>query len=600
MAKPPAPVSRTYQAAGQWQLRLLSARASFQCVNCRRVMTARHVATRNADWAQTVCRGCYGFLTRTQPGNPKTASKAKPGAVQASQAPRNARRNTRADEHARVAAMREEQLHRQLPGVGRLLEFFRSAGIRVEVGKRGSLRINNRQTRPLTWMLPSPTAVDWDHFIDLIACEYAADVFLRAVTNNARFGDGLRAFLRPNERGFAIMRGGVRLGVIRPTCAHVRYREGIYGNFLTPGAHWQRVAGVLHDAEAELLTEWKRDQEARTAAEAAAAQAEAQRRRAATRRRIDHLPDDLAPSLAAACLDASRRIRFERQVAYERPVVLEGDHGKLTLLPIVGPYAGLRVPFRLSNGTQMVRGELLLGDNDPLSLLVDEEVAHEDAIMAWTCVLLGFADATCIDPEPKDPARQRQQAQPGQHLQAASRRVSATQSMPRHRQWPRHLDPIGPWTRYSGSFVGGHRRRLVDGQTASAEACDRARQVGIILHTSETWVRPHTRGVPDDVEMRFLWHAPKELGHAANSARLTLLVSAASYVSSSTLGCERSSPGQTSFRIFSRLAARSGGEHVSSQRARNSGARLGCSFLSLAPNRRLCGQVWGVRVVGAT
>jgi hypothetical protein len=64
---------------------------------------------------------------------------------------------------------------------------------------------------------------------------------------------------------------------------------------------------------------------------------------------------------------------------------------------------------------------------------------------------------------------------------------------------------------YSGSFVAGHRRRLNEGRTASAEACDRARQVGIILHPHETWVRPHTRGIPDGIQMRFLWHAPTEL-----------------------------------------------------------------------------------------
>jgi hypothetical protein len=64
---------------------------------------------------------------------------------------------------------------------------------------------------------------------------------------------------------------------------------------------------------------------------------------------------------------------------------------------------------------------------------------------------------------------------------------------------------------YSGSFVAGHRRRLNEGRTASAEACDRARQVGIILHPHETWVRPHTRGIPEGIEMRFLWHAPTEL-----------------------------------------------------------------------------------------
>lgn len=48
------------------------------------------------------------------------------------------------------------------------------------------------------------------------------------------------------------------------------------------------------------------------------------------------------------------------------------------------------------------------------------------------------------------------------------------------------------------------------GRTASADARDRARQVGIVLQPRETWIRSHTRGVPDGSEMRFLWHAPAE------------------------------------------------------------------------------------------
>jgi hypothetical protein len=68
--------------------------------------------------------------------------------------------------------------------------------------------------------------------------------------------------------------------------------------------------------------------------------------------------------------------------------------------------------------------------------------------------------------------------------------------------------------RYSGSFVAGHRRRLDGDHQPSAEARARARQVGIALAQNETWVRPHTRGVPDGLEMRFRWSAPEALGLA--------------------------------------------------------------------------------------
>jgi hypothetical protein len=83
--------------------------------------------------------------------------------------------------------------------------------------------------------------------------------------------------------------------------------------------------------------------------------------------------------------------------------------------------------------------------------------------------------------------------------------------LPRTQHWPRHLEPVGQWVSYSGSLVAGHRRHLHDGRTASDEARERARQVGIILQPYETWVQPHVRGIPDNIEMRFLWHAPVEL-----------------------------------------------------------------------------------------
>lgn len=223
------------------------------------------------------------------------------------------------------------------------------------------------------------------------------------------------------------------------------------------------------------------------------------------------MPDNLAPELIDACLDASRRIRLERQVAYEHPVVLESGFGELTLLPITGT-TRLLMPFHLNKGTGTLKGELILGDRDPLPLLISEDIAGEDAIPAWTCALLGFADATCIEFKPAGPTVRREPTRPRiRPPSTASHHRPSMRTLPRKQPWPSHLEPVGRWVRYSDSFVAGHRRRLNDGQTASAEARDRARQVGIILHPHETWVRAHTRGVPDDIEMRFLWHAPTEL-----------------------------------------------------------------------------------------
>ncbi len=147
------------------------------------------------------------------------------------------------------------------------------------------------------------------HVIDEVAVWYVGDKFITAVENNARFDESLRVVLRRHERGFAIMRGDVRLAMIHPTRAQIPHREVIHANFLMPGSHWQQVAEVLYGAELELVAEWKQEQEAKVAAGAAAARAKAERRRADARPPINQLPDDLAPDLIGACLDASRRNR---------------------------------------------------------------------------------------------------------------------------------------------------------------------------------------------------------------------------------------------------------------------------------------------------
>ncbi len=561
MAQPPAVVALTFKPAGQLQLHRLGKRARFHCVHCRQDKTAGLVATMRSDWAQTVCVGCYDSLVHAQWAE-KKAAKRRP--MQAKQLSRKVK-SKEERKLLQLTAKREQQLQHQLPGVDRLLTFFRTAGVRVEVGPRGCPLINGSQTRPLARILPSPERPDWSNVIDEMALNYVGRKFLRAVADNARFGEGLRAFLRRREKGFAIMRGDVRLAMIRATRAQIPHRDVIHGNFLKPGPHWQQVADVVHGAEAELVAEWKQEHEhearaaaeaaaakaeakqrraaaraaeaaaakaeaeqrraAARAAEAAAAEAEAEQRRAAARRRIDHLPNGLALELIDACLDASRRIRLERQVAYERPVVLESEVGELTLLPIAGTETRLLMPFRLRKGTETLKGELVLGDRDPLPLLIGEGVADEDAITAWTCALLGFADATCIEFEPVEPTARRGSARPQwPPSSSVSQRRTSTRTLPRRRPWPRHLEPVGHWIRYRGSFVAGHRRRLNEGQTASAEARDHASQVGITLHPHETWVRPHTRGVPDGIEMRFLWHAPAELLFEVKGIRATRVI----------------------------------------------------------------------------
>jgi hypothetical protein len=530
MDQPSTAVMLSFAPAEQLRLYRLGEATRFRCVRCQRDKTAILVATKGGDWTQTVCSDCHDSLVVAQ----RETETLERRLAQAKQSPKKAKPQQAKETPLQPTGKRELQLQRQLPGIDRLLAFFRAAGIRVEVQRRGRLLINGIPTRPLAWTVPSRMRADWDNIIDEMALKYAGGKFLKAIEDNARFGEGLRAFLRRREKGFAIMRGDVRLADIRATSARIPHHDVIHGNFLKPGPYWQQVADVVHGAEAELVAEWQQEQEARAAAAAAgaeaeaerrrgaaeaAAEAEAERRRAAARRRIEHLPNDLAPELIDACLDASRRIRLERQVAYERPVVLESSFGELTLLPISETENRLLMPFRLNRRMEALKGQLVLGDRAPLPLLIGEDVADEDAITAWTCALLGFADATCIEFEPAGPTARREPASSRRHLpSSASRHRSSIPTLPRKR-WPGHLEPVGHWADYSGAFVAGHRRRLADGKAASAEARDRARRVGIILHRDETWVRPHTRGVPDGIEMRFRWHAPTNTRAPGQSLR---------------------------------------------------------------------------------
>jgi hypothetical protein len=521
MDQPPTAVMLSFVPEGKLRLYRLGEHTPFHCVRCQQDKTAILVATKGGDWKQTVCNACYDSLIMAQ----SEASRAQSEAARAQREAKTAEKRHPAQmkqpstkvkpkekrKPPQLSTTSEQQLQRRMPGIEHLLVFFRAAGVTVEVKRRGRLVINGTPTGPLAWIPPTREVLDWNSVIDEIALKCVGSKFLLAVGDNAHFGKGYRALLRQDDWGIAVMRDDVQLAMIHATSAWISHGDVIYGNFLKPGPHWQQLTDAVHSLEAELVTKRKQEQEARAAAEAAAAEAEAERRRATTRRRIDRLPNNLVPELIDACLDASRRIRLERQVAYERPVVLESGFGELTLLPIIGTTSRLLMPFHLKKGTETLKGKLVLGDCDPLPLLISEDVADDDAVTAWTCALLGFADATCIEFESAELNDQRAPTKPRWHPPSStSQHPPSTRTLPRKR-WPRHLEPVGPWVEHQGAFVVGHRRRLTHGQTASDEARDRARQVGIILRPHETWVQAHTRGVPEGIEMRFMWHTPTTL-----------------------------------------------------------------------------------------
>jgi hypothetical protein len=364
MAQPPALVVRTFKPVGQLQLHRLGKHARFYCVTCRQHRTTDLVATTSGNWKRPVCNTCYDRLIKAERGKPNANPKRHTAqAIQRQSSKvklkKLKRQNGWPTNSATAKGAGQERKRRQST-VDRLLGFFRDAGVDAELGRDGCLWINGSQTEPLAH-LPSPDTPEWINRVNEIAMKYVRDKFIGAVEDNACFGDSLRLSLLPHAKGFAIMRGDVRLAVIHPTHTFIPHRPFIYANFLTPGPHWRQVANLLHDAEARLVAGSKPKQEAN----AADAPVGVEQRRAAARRPIDQLPDDLGLELIDACLDASRRIRLDRQVAYERQVILECGLGDLTLLPIAGTANCLHLPFWLSKGMETLKGHLVLGDRDP-------------------------------------------------------------------------------------------------------------------------------------------------------------------------------------------------------------------------------------------
>lgn len=353
--------------------------------------------------------------------------------------------------------------------------------------------------------------------IDAIAMKYAGREFMATLETNLHLAAGFRAFPRLYERGFAIVRDGIRFALIRASGARIPNRDPIIANFLNSGPHWQQLANVIHDAEAEIVSGWEQSQRSRTNRPEIAVEVHAQGPRTQAGRRIDQLPESLSADLAAACIDASQRIRLHRQLAYERPVILEFRLGELTLLPITGMVGRLEIPFRFRKGQSIIAGHLLLSDHDPLPLLISENVPEDDAISVWACALLGFAEATCVEVAylqsgPRDSPTA--QAKAPSH---ASPHGEPQHALPQTRQawWPTRLEPVGPWQFHHGGLVAGHRRHLSEGMSASPEARNRARQIGINLGPQETWVRPHARGIPAGTEIRFRWHPPTAIDSLA-------------------------------------------------------------------------------------
>jgi hypothetical protein len=153
---------------------------------------------------------------------------------------------------------------------------------------------------------------------------------------------------------------------------------------------------------------------------------------------------------------------------------------------------------------------------DPLAVAVERSVDPDRAAVAWVLALVAYAQLTCVAPAERDAS-----APSGGRTWKHARDASAGGGRPQSRTaaptrvgslvLSASLRPTGQTAALLASYVAGHRRRLRSGRRSSERARRSAEAVGIELGDAETWVRPHTRGVPDDAVLTFAWRPPSEV-----------------------------------------------------------------------------------------
>jgi hypothetical protein len=335
MAQPPAVVVKTCRPVDELQLHLLGSPTPFFCIRCQESKTIKSVATVQGDWTRTICNVCYGELVHARRKKARRDATPRQGTTEVKWLSPNraaAVQMTRSPPQS-ITPHKRDKLRRRLPGLDGLVEFFRTAGLRVEPLEGGTLSINGRLTTRLD-RLPPPGTAEWNNVVDECAMKYADGSFSKSVEINGLFGEGFHISRLYRENGFEIIHHGKRVGIIHATHVHVLDFGYVYDNFLTPGSHWKQVVNFLNAVVSKIAPDSKLQMKAQGPVAAKPGEGST-----VELRRIYQLPPDLTPELTQACLDASRRIRLERQVSYERPVTLEGTALKFSDLCLLS--AGL-------------------------------------------------------------------------------------------------------------------------------------------------------------------------------------------------------------------------------------------------------------------
>lgn len=368
--------------------------------------------------------------------------------------------------------------------------FLREAGIETTVLRGGQMRIGSAVVRPPPEIEGTDDRRRW---IDQTAMQLVPDRLLEELRRNLP-DEFLTESPVPGERGYALP---LRTEPFPQVCAtHASLSPGwITGNFLRAGPHWDRLRERLRE---RLLNADKSND-------------------ADLDEVLREFPPDLAPELAQMAREASARIRLDRTLAHEHPVVIVLPQGEIRFEPIRDVVA-LEVPFTHTGTRGTTRGALrLLTPTDPLPLAVASPDNTRQMGVVWAVALCAYAELTCVDISSIVSRSRRPR-----HSQATGSRTKTPRNSgveiggrplrlrPRI-QYSEALIASRETETFLASYVAGHRRRLQPGQTHSRDAERHARAIAITLKDDETWVRPHTRGEPPLEDLRFTWHADDSL-----------------------------------------------------------------------------------------
>jgi len=403
---------------------------------------------------------------------------------------RREREQTERREQARKAKQRRdaELANRRLQiALQYVLAFLGDGGIEA-VLRDNAVVLADGPVRPSDGVLDSRARLD--RWVDALIWERYRAVLRRSVSVHLAASD---VSLAAGPSGWVVSRDGAQVASVRATAAHTKGGLTRQGNFLAPGDHWRLLADDL----------------------SAVTVPAPRRTKPLNARLLSGLPDWLEPEVRDLAMDASRRLRTERNIALGHTVELQYDNGLIRFDPLRRGPEHIELPVTWSGWSEHATGDLYIDvRRDPLPLHFRGEGTEQEAAPGWVWALVGYAQLVCR-PDLTDLTRSRSVTARADTVRASTPSEAWQRSDGKAADNRGRLRPIGLTIEWIASYVAGHRRLLRAGHRASDAARTNAARVGIVLGKGETWVSPHVRGVPPDAVLQFRWDAPQVLPRSA-------------------------------------------------------------------------------------